>query len=191
MNEPKSALTWKPLSLSNWPDFELLFGKNGGCAGCWCMWWRLTRSQFDKNAYEPNRLAMRAIVAGGQVPGLVFYADGEPAAWISVGRREDFPSLQRSRVLAPVDDQPVSSIVCYFVPRQHRRQGWLLPMTLAACDYARSYGAKIIEAYPMVQEGRVAASSAYMGVAGVLEQAGFKEVLRRSAHHPIMRKMLA
>ena len=75
--------------------------------------------------------------------------------------------------------------------RANRHNGWLLPMTLAACEYAHLQGAKIIEAYPMAHEGRMAATSAYMGVAGVLEKAGFKEVLRRSAHHPIMRKILA
>ncbi len=190
MTEAPDALTWKPLTEKIWPDFELLFGKNGGCAGCWCMFWRISRNEFARNAYEPNKQAMHAIVAGGLVPGLVFYLNDEPVAWISAGKREDFPSLQRSRVLAPADDQPVWAIVCYYVPRANRHKGWLLPMTLAACEYAKSQGAKIIEAYPMVHEKKMPSSSAYMGVSTVLKQAGFSEVLRRSEYHPIMRKTL-
>ncbi len=188
MSDLKKDLDWKPLTGETWSEFEQLFGENGACGGCWCMWWRLTRSQFSRNGYEPNKQSMRAIVESGKVPGLLFYSNGVASAWVSVGRREDFPSLQRSRILAPVDDQPAWSIVCYYIPRQNRRKGWLLPMTLAACEYARSKGAHIIEAYPMVHEEKMPSTSAYMGVSSVLKEAGFEEVLRRSEYHPIMRK---
>jgi hypothetical protein len=190
MDELKNDLTWKSLTRRTWPDFVRLFGENGGCAGCWCMFWRLPRSQFYRDAYETNKKAMQAIVTSGHVPGLIFYRNNEPAAWISVGKRADFPSLQRSRVLAPVDEQAAWAIVCYYVPRRNRGHGWLLPMTRAACEYAKAQGAWIIEAYPMVHAGKMSASNAYMGVSSVLEKTGFVEVLRRSPYHPILRKQL-
>src|SRR5207253_1288830 len=29
-----------------WPDLRRLFGANGACGGCWCMWWKLPRRDF-------------------------------------------------------------------------------------------------------------------------------------------------
>ena len=44
-----------PLTPSRWADFEVLLGKNGGCAGCWCMWWRLPRAQWiAQNENQPS-----------------------------------------------------------------------------------------------------------------------------------------
>jgi hypothetical protein len=73
------GLAFRPLTSVNWPDLERLFGKRGACGGCWCMYWRLTQSQFRKQKGEGNRRALRSIVATGEVPGLLAYADGEAA----------------------------------------------------------------------------------------------------------------
>lgn len=31
----------RPLTSDLWPAFEDLFGRNGACNGCWCMFWRV------------------------------------------------------------------------------------------------------------------------------------------------------
>jgi hypothetical protein len=33
--------TIRPLTPDLWPALDDLFGKNGACNGCWCMYWRL------------------------------------------------------------------------------------------------------------------------------------------------------
>ena len=38
-----SNLTVRPLREDDWPAIEELFGSNGACGGCWCMWWRVPR----------------------------------------------------------------------------------------------------------------------------------------------------
>ncbi len=71
------------------------------------MWWRLKRSEYEREKGEGNKPAMKAIAASGEVPGLLAY-DGDTAiAWCSVAPREQFPVLQRSRTLKPVDHTPV------------------------------------------------------------------------------------
>lgn len=75
------AFTVHPLTSERWPDLEKLFGAHGAYGGCWCMWWRLTRAQFQKNTGEGNRQALKAIVDSGHVPGLLAYDGGEPVAW--------------------------------------------------------------------------------------------------------------
>jgi hypothetical protein len=183
----ESSLSFHPLTSERWQDFETLFGKNGACAGCWCMYWYQTHTEFIHSQYEPNRLAMKALVESGEIPGLMAYQGETPVGWVSVAPREKYASLQRSRVLAPIDDQSVWSIVCYYIPAKHRKKGLMVYLTQIAKDYARSKGAHLLEAYPMDKETRLSSLSAYMGVKSVLEKAGFKEVLRRSPNHPILR----
>src|SRR5881409_2274338 len=116
-------LQFHALTPARWRDLEKLFGDRGACGGCWCMWWRLKRSQFERQKGQENRRALKAIVDSGETPGLLGYTRGEPIAWRAIAPRELYPVLERSRILKRVDDEPVWSIVCLFVARPFRRQG--------------------------------------------------------------------
>jgi GNAT superfamily N-acetyltransferase len=182
------ALAFYPLTPDRWPDFEELFGPHGAYGGCWCMWWRTTRSQFEKQGNEGNRRAMREIVESDQVPGIVAYADDKPVAWCSVAPRDSYPSLNRSPVLKKLDDKPVWSIVCFYIAKDYRGQGMTLALTRAAIDYVRQQGGKIVEAYPTQPRGRELPSvSSYRGLPAMFEQAGFVECARPSKAKLIMR----
>jgi len=61
-------LEFHPLTRERWSDFEKLFGPRGACGGCWCMWYRLKRSEFEKQKGEGNKKAMKTLVDGGNVP---------------------------------------------------------------------------------------------------------------------------
>ena len=41
-------LEFHPVTPERWSDFETLFGEKGACGGCWCMLWRLTRKEFER-----------------------------------------------------------------------------------------------------------------------------------------------
>ena len=73
LSDSSLELEFHPLTTERWGDFEELFGKRGACAGCWCMWFRQTHSEFEKNKGEGNRRAMKAIVESGRVPGILAY----------------------------------------------------------------------------------------------------------------------
>jgi GNAT superfamily N-acetyltransferase len=182
------ALRIRPLTLKNWPDLERLFGERGACGGCWCMWWRLKRSQFEKQKGEGNRRALRKIVRSGERPGLLAYAGKEPIAWCALGPREAYPVLERSRTLRPVDDAAVWSVVCFFVTRPYRRRGATVKLLQAAVEYARKQGARIVEGYPIEpRKGSIPEVFAWTGLASAFRQAGFTEVVRRTRIRPIMR----
>ena len=180
-------LGFRPVTAERWRDLEKLFGEHGADGGCWCMWWRLTRSRFAQQRGQKNKEALKAIVDSGQVPGLLAYADGEPIAWCSVGPRETYPALERSRTLKRVDDKPVWSIVCFFVAEPFRRRGLMVPLLKAVVAYAKEHGAKIVEGYPAEPTKTSSGTSGYMGVVSAFRKAGFVEVLRRSETRPIMR----
>ena len=183
-----AALEFRPLTPERWRDLEELFGERGACGGCWCMWWRLTRSQFEKQKGEENKKALARIVDSGQTPGLLAYADGQPIAWCSVAPREAFPRLERSRILKRVDDQPVWSVVCFFVGKPFRRKGVTVRLLEAAVEYAKEHGAKIVEGYPVEpRKTSTPDAFAFTGLASAFRKVGFVEVLRRSETRPIMR----
>lgn len=180
--------TFQPVTPERWDDFETLFGERGAVGGCWCMWFRLKRSEFDAQKGEKNKQSMRQIVDRGDVPGILAYAKGRAVGWCSVAPREAFPVLDRSWVLKRVDDQPVWSIVCFFIARPFRQQGLSRKLLEAALDYARAHGAKIVEGYPVDPEKNSTPDVfAYTGLASTFLQAGFVEVARRSETRPLMR----
>jgi hypothetical protein len=143
-------LTIHPLTPDRWDDFVTLFGERGAYGGCWCMWWRCTRKEFEVNQGEKNRLALKALVEGGAIPGLLGYVEGQPAAWCAVGPREDFPSIGRSPVLKPVDNQEVWSLPCLFVAKGFRGRNLAEGMIRGAVAYVRDQGGHILDAYPTV-----------------------------------------
>ena len=155
------------------------------------MYWRLKRSEFDRKRGQGTKRALKKIVNAGQAPGILAYADGEPVGWCSVAPREAFPVLERSRILKRVDDQPVWSVVCFFVARPFRRKGVTVKLLAAAVEYAQQHGAKIVEGYPVEpKKEAVADTFAYTGLVSAFRQAGFVQVLRRSETRPIMRYLI-
>jgi GNAT superfamily N-acetyltransferase len=152
------------------------------------MWWRLTRSEFQKKKGEGNRASLKKIVDSGEVPGLLAYSRGRPVAWCSIGPREGYPVLERSRVLARVDDRPVWSVVCFFIAKPLRRRGLTLELLKAAISYAKKRGAGAVEGYPVEPRTGVTADAfAFTGLSSTFRKAGFVEVARRSETRPIMR----
>jgi GNAT superfamily N-acetyltransferase len=188
----KFKLTFQPLTPDRWPDLERLFGERGACGGCWCMWWRMTRAQFNHRKGTKNKAAFKKIVKSNQRPGVLAYLDGQPVGWCAVGPRETYPMLERSRVLGRVDDKPVWSVTCLFVARPYRRGGVSRELLRAAVAHAMSAGATVVEGYPVEpRKSSMPDAFAWTGLDSAFRGAGFKEVARRSTTRPIMRLEVA
>ncbi len=182
------AIRCVPATPARWRDLARVFGANGACAGCWCMWPRLSAAEFRRGKGAGNRRALRRLVAGGKRPGIIVYRGGEPVGWCAVAPREQYGRLEGSRVMARVDERPVWSVVCFFVVRTARGTGMTTALLRAAVDHAVKQGARIVEGYPLDAAGkRVADVFAWFGLASSFRRAGFKEVARRSKARPIMR----
>lgn len=184
----KEKLKFYPATPDRWPDLETLFGPRGAVGGCWCMWWRLKRSDFEKRSGSGNKRALKKMVMSGEEPGILAYADGRPIGWCAVAPREAYPVLDRSPILKRVDDQPAWSVTCFFIAPPFRRQGVMVALLKAAIEYANKHGAKIVEGYPAdLKKDDVHTVFAFTGMARVFRKAGFVEVARRSATRPVMR----
>jgi GNAT superfamily N-acetyltransferase len=155
------------------------------------MFFRQTQTQFEQQKGEANRQALRAIVVRGAVPGILAYQGGKPVGWCAVAPRSEYSRLARSRLFQPLDDQPVWSIVCFFIARTHRRKGLTVALLGAAIDYARQQGARILEGYPVDPSSTSSPDVfAYTGTLSAFRRAGFQEVARRSPTRPIMRYLV-
>lgn len=184
----KPKLSFHPLTPDRWHDLASLFGTNGACAGCWCMWWRMGQSAWNSEKGEGTRRKLMALVKKGPPPGLLAYAEGEAVGWCALGPRQDYPRLARSRILAPVDDEPVWSVTCFFVRRDWRRRGVTVALLEAAASWVGRRGGRLLEGYPTDTDKDEPSAFVHHGLLAAFESAGFREVARRSARRPIVRR---
>jgi GNAT superfamily N-acetyltransferase len=146
-------------------------GERGGCGGCWCMSWRVMPKIFSAQKGEGNKKAMHKLVKAGEPIGIIGYHKGEPIGWCAVAPREKYPRLENSKVLAPVDDNPVWSVTCFFIEKGFRRKGLSSEFLKGAVSYDKN----------------MPAAFAWTGIPSAFKKAGFKEAARRSKSRPIMR----
>lgn len=181
-----------PLTRSRWDDLVELFNRPGGSIvrGCWCMYYRRSGAGGHSAWGTANKRALKSLVDGGTVPGLLAYRDGRPVGWISLGPREDYPRLERSPVMKRVDQKPVWSVVCFFVDPKERGQGVTRALLRGAIDYARSRGATRLEAYPVDKKVRSHPDFMWFGAKSLYDRAGFQEVARRRETRPVVRRAL-
>jgi GNAT superfamily N-acetyltransferase len=174
-----------------------LFDEGGDPKWCSCMFFRLPGMTWQNASSESNRAGLEHLAHEEVAPGLVAYRDDRAIGWVGLAPRADHGRLTTSKVLKPIDDKPVWSIVCFVVSRNARHQGVGHALLTAAVEYAKAHGATIVEAYPVSSErGKVQAADAYQGTQGMFERAGFEVVEVRqwnvsSPKRPIMRLQLS
>src|SRR5512147_2897635 len=182
-----TELSFRPLHRNLWPDLEELFGPNGACAGCWCMFWKLRGKTYEEARGMEARQMHKSQIDAGVSTGLLAYLHGEVVGWVAVEPREAYPRLAHSRALKPVDDQPVWSVTCFFVAKKHRRSGVTVELLKAAVEHVKAHGGRIVEGYPVDAQKNMPAPFIYTGTASAFKQAGFKEVARNTPTRPIFR----
>ncbi len=187
-----NELTVEPLSKKNWGKFIELFGVKGACGNCWCMYYRLSKSDFQEGKIdEGNKNAMKELVWNNQPAGLMALYEGRAIAWCAFAPRENFSKLGRSRVHKRIDDKPVWSIPCFFIHKDFRRQGVSVKLLKGVIQYAKENRIKIIEAYPTIPTKDILPDTfAWIGLYKSFERAGFEIVDRTSKNRPMVRYYL-
>jgi GNAT superfamily N-acetyltransferase len=189
----KAPIEVRPLTPDRWPDLVELFtrkGPRGGSPipnGCWCQFW-LLRGKEGSEAWGPrSRRLMQKEVARGPVPGLLAYIDGLPVGWCRIGPRETFDRLEHSATLRRVDDEPVWSVVCFYVTPLAKRAGVARKLLTAAEAFAAKGGANIVEGYPVgLKQINI---DAYTGYLTMFTAAGYDKV-RKAGRRTIVRKSI-
>jgi GNAT superfamily N-acetyltransferase len=177
------------LQPSLWPELEKLFGPNGACAGCWCMWWRLEPSERITIANGPRmKRRQRALVEAGVSRGVLAFVDGEPVGWCAYALRTELPKLKRSKALACDDAAGVWSIPCFFVKAGFRGRGISRALLRHALRSIRAAGGRIAEAYPVRPPATNAA--AFTGTVPFLESERFVTLTKHPRGRQRARRVL-
>ena len=174
----------RPLTLDLWPALEALFGDNGACNGCWCMYWRIG-SAYRERPRNENKAAFREVVRRGPPPGLLAFDGDVPVGWCQLTPRDALPSLDRAWRLKRVDRLPVWSLSCFYVRKGYRRRGVTSALIAGALRAAKRGKAPALEAYPV--DGDLTPSASFTGYASTFARAGFTIVARRVPSRPIVR----
>jgi len=187
-----SQLTFEPLTKKNWYNFVQLFGDKGACGNCWCMYYRLKKSDYlEGKAGDGNKDAMKEIVWNGKPAGILALYEGQAIAWCAFAPREDFIKLANSRVHKRIDNEDVWSVPCFFIDKNFRRNGISVALLKGVINYAKENGIKIIEAYPTIPtQDKLPDSFAWIGLYKSFERAGFEIVDQTSKNRPMVRYYL-
>ncbi|NWG72285.1 MAG: GNAT family N-acetyltransferase [Parvularculaceae bacterium] len=192
--KPPRPIAARPLRKADWPLIEELFGDNGACGGCWCMFWRIPKggAYWDAQKGEGNRRAFRKLVERGAATGVLALDGKTPIGWASVAPRADFAYFDRSRTIPPPADEKTWSVTCFFVKRGWRRRGVAGALLAEAVDYASRKKARLIEGYPAASWDGAKMPDAFVhtGLPSLFEAAGF-EFAEAAGARAVWRRRLA
>lgn len=177
-------LSVRPLAPDLLPALEDLFGRQGACGGCWCMYWRIGPT-YRKRPRALNKAAFREVVKRGPPPGLLAFDGAVAVGWCQLTPRDALPWLDRAWRLKRVDGMAVWSISCFYVRKGYRRRGVTPLLISAALKAAKHVKAPALEAYPL--DADLSPSASGTGYASTFTRAGFKTVARWVPPRPIMR----
>jgi GNAT superfamily N-acetyltransferase len=180
----------RPLTADDWPHIVQLFGANGACGGCWCMWPRVPRGgkSWHEAKGAKNRQRFRRLVQTGKVHAVLAFVGKDPVGWCSFGPRSTFPRLERVRALQRDSSDTTWSIVCFYIPSRWRGRGVATKLLEAATGEAFALGATEIEGYPVVPKKlpeKVPAAFAWTGVPALFVAQGYEELDRPGVSRPI------
>ena len=182
------ALDVQPLTPMRWMDLVDLFERPGPrgswprTSACYCMFWRLPPAEYEASFRQrsldgagggPNKEAMEALVAEGNVPGLLAYRGGRAVGWVSVSPRRELVRLDHVSTLRS-EEEPAGegtwSIACFYVYRSDWRTGVGAALLEAAVAHAVGHEASSMEGYPVLA-GSV---DPYTGYDTMFSAAGFR-----------------
>ena len=189
-----------PANQASWEDLVAIFGRADYPAHCQCQRFKLGQAGHSPHPRGAREEALRADTQCGDpaadaTSGLVAYVGGEPAGWVAVEPRVNYPKLGKGGATAwkgreeDRTDPTVWSITCFAVAKKFRGERLTYPLCAAAVDYARERGARAVEGYPIVTEPGVEITwgEVFVGPLGAFEAAGFTEVNQPSKRRRVMR----
>jgi len=179
---------YKPLISETWQDFESVVGcYQGANGGCWCTWWRLPRSEWEKMGRIARKNYFRQVVERGSPTGIIAFENNVPCGWCAIAPSSDYPVINRSPVIKPSLQQDDWYVSCFFVKAKYRRSGIMKMLLKYAIDFAKNNAAKAIEACPRDNLSGSGTSDIFVGKTSVFIENGFKEIHRLRYDRPLLR----
>jgi GNAT superfamily N-acetyltransferase len=138
----------KELGKETWPDFERMVDKhNGVWGGCWCTWFHMTpslRKQWSGKHQEYKEKLVRA----NQSHAALVYDGPDVVGWCQFGPLVELPGrmLGYSKTHIGLPDWRTT---CFFVDRDHRREGVAKAALEGALGFIAARGGGTVDGYPI------------------------------------------
>ena len=186
--------TTHPITAKRFDDFADVINPHRRDTHCWCLSHRLRVKEIDELG-DGSREAAALALARRRGFGVVTYRDDVPVGWCHIAPRAEITRLAASKLIRPIDDLPVWSIICVVVRSGHRKQGVTGHLIEGAVAHAAAQGAPAVETYPVDPQGRMDLTMAFVGTRSMFERCGFEVVGQTDAvasklPRLVMRRML-
>jgi GNAT superfamily N-acetyltransferase len=184
---------------ATWSDLQLVFGTRGPASRCWCQRFKLApKESFGSVPAEDRAHRLREQTdcdhpGAGRTSGLVGYLDDEAVGWCAVEPRPHYDGLVRVFRVPWLgrdedrSDEGVWAVTCLLTRTGFRRQGVSRALARAAVEFARTGGARALEAYPIIKTAGILAEELHVGTVATFAGAGLREVARPTLRRVVMR----
>ena len=192
-SESTTRFQIKELGKDTWPDFERMVEKhNGVWGGCWCTFFHLTNEESKKWSGKHHEYKEKLVRANKSHAALV-YAGPDVVGWCQFGSPFELPG--RTSAYGKMGlDLPDWRTTCFFVDRDHRREGVAKAALEGALRFIKAKGGGTVDGYPInVPQGKKYSSSfVWGGTESMYLDLGFRPLgsLGTSNRVMLMRKVV-
>src|SRR5437879_5342774 len=188
--QPKARFLIRELGRETWPDFARFFeNRHPVWAGCWCVAFHLKRGEPEGTAAERRAYKERLVRANRSHAALV-YDGADVVGWCQFGPPAELPA--RMSGYGRLDAAPPDwRITCFFVDRDHRREGVAKAALEGALRIIGAKGGGTVDGYPIDTRGKPYSSSfLWGGTEAMFAELGFRPLGALGTSKWMMRKVM-
>jgi len=188
--QSKTRFLVRELGGETWPDFARIVEKhNGVWGGCWCTAFHLKRSEEKEWAGKHKALKERLVRANRSHAALVY--DGpDIVGWCQFGSPAELPA-RMSGFNRLGEAPPDWRITCFFIDRDHRKEGVAKAALEGALRFIAAKGGGTVDGYPIDTRGKPYSSSfLWGGTESMFAEFGFHLLGNLGSTKRVMRKMV-
>ncbi len=183
----------KELGKEPWPDFERMVEKhNGVWGGCWCTFFHFTHSEQQRWSGKHHEYKEKLVHANQSHAALV-YDEADVVGWCQFGPLAELPGRMLGYSKMKID-LPDWRTTCFFVDRDHRREGVAKAALEGALRFIAARGGGTVDGYPIALPRGKKYSSSFMwgGTESMYLNLGFRPLghFGTSNRVMVMRKLV-
>jgi GNAT superfamily N-acetyltransferase len=180
------------LNVTTWSAFAALTEKHNGIfGGCWCT---AFHRKEDREGFADGQSLKKHLVERGEAHAALVMDGDNAVGWCQFGSPKELPQIYHRKEYAEAfDEAPPYRLTCFFVDRDHRRDGVAKLALQGALALIAADGGGVVEGYPVTLEPgkKISSSFLYSGTREMFEEAGFEEVRSLGTKRTVMRKAVS
>jgi GNAT superfamily N-acetyltransferase len=180
----------RELDSLTWPDQERVLEKHKGVwNGCWCVSFHLPRKE-EKQWHGKHRALKEKLVRENRSHAALVYDGPDVVGWCQFGPPLELPA--RMSGYGKLDlAQPDWRITCFFVDRDHRKEGVAKAALEGALQMIAAKGGGTVDGYPINTKGKPYSSSfLWGGTESMFTELGFRPLGQLGSSKWVMRKVV-